>query len=131
MRRLSDFQFIIYGLIAANAVIYASLAFGYFRPKFFFRIPKVSEMTVAFGILEEALTKSFPDLPSGFTWAEGIARAKRLKLSIEWREVDKMLGKYEAYRYGKEGLVSGDTREVLKLAYSLPRKPRNDHRSKR
>ncbi|MGI0081272.1 MAG: hypothetical protein ACRECH_16820, partial [Nitrososphaerales archaeon] len=106
-----------------------SLAFGYFKPKLF-RIPKISDLTVVFGILEDALTRSFPDLPSGFTWTEGIARAKNLKLRIEWKEVERMLRKYEAYRYGTDRSASGDTHEVLKLAYGLPRKPKYDRRSK-
>ena len=132
MNGLTVYDIIVFALLAANALIYVAFVLGYFRPRFFFRIPKISEMALAFGILEDALTRSFPDLPSGFTWEEGIARAKRLKLkSIEWKEVDGILRKYETYRYGKDGLASGDTREVLKLAYSLPRKPRYDLRSKR
>lgn len=126
---MSDFELILYGLVAGNAAVYALLVFGYVRPKLV-RLPK-AQVSVAFAILEDALTRSFPDMPAGFTWAEGIARAKTLKLRIEWGAVDGMLKKYEAYRYGVTADQSGDPREVLKLAYSLPRKPKYDLKSQR
>ncbi len=130
MRKLSTFDLIMYSLIATNVAVYSMLTFGYLRSRFF-KIPKVSDYSIAFGILEDALTRSFSDLPLGFTWEEGIARAKRLKLGIQWNEVEGALRNYEKYRYGKEGSMNGDTQEVLKLAYSLPRKPAYDHRSKK
>ena len=127
---MSDFGLVMYGLIGSNAAIYAVLALGYIKRRVV-RVPKTSEVSVAFAMLEEALTRSFPDLPAGFTWEEGIARAKSLKLPIVWTEVYGTLRAYEAYRYGTVVSLSGDGREVLKLAYSLPRKPKYDLRSQR
>ncbi len=127
---MSDFELMMYGLVATNAVIYAILVLGYVKRRIV-RIPKTAQVSAAFEMLEEALTRSFPDLPAGFTWEEGIARAKNLKLPIEWTEVDGTLRKYEAYRYGTASSLTGDAREVLKLAYSLPRKPKHGIRSQR
>lgn len=119
---MPDFSTLIYILVVTNAVTYAAFAFWYLRRRV--SIPKTSEVITAFSILEDALIRSFPDLPKGFTWEEGIVRAKNLNLKVKWPEIDELLMKYESYRYGTNENTNANAHEVLKLAYSLPRRPR-------
>jgi hypothetical protein len=126
----SDDVFVLGGLVVTNIVIYLFLFLGIQRVRRDSSLYKISSVGQAFTALEKALRASFPELPQGFTWSEGVARAKQLELKIDWAELDREVRSYEAIRYGtgepKTIFVPSHThfREVLKLTLSLPRRRR-------
>ena len=117
---MTDYTPILYSLGVLNIVLYVMLIIGYIKSRKP-SIPEVSNINEAFEILENSFRKSFSDLPNGFTWAEAISRAKALELKVNWKEVDNMVKKYEAYRYGDIDPGRVNPREILKLAVVLPR----------
>ena len=81
--------------------------------------PNPADAKAAFGLLEAALKKTFPGLPEGFTWREGMAEARRKRLDLNWEELDRELNDYEAYRYGSGLAPAASQPELLKLLKSL------------
>jgi hypothetical protein len=121
-----DNQYVLAGLLVTNIVIYLIFVLG-LRRATSNPLLKVSSLDQAFEALEKSLKGAFPDLPCGFTWGEGIERAKKLTIRIDWTELEKELRTYEAYRYGKWELSPSSLtrfREVVKLAALLPNKRR-------
>ena len=107
-------------LVGFNVVLYAALIVGYVvRRKQ--RILQITNLNEAFELLEKRLKRAFPDLRDGFTWNEVMGRVKPLYRKVGWVEVDQVLKKYQAFRYG--GDDPGDVRvdSIVKLAMTLPR----------
>lgn len=77
----------------------------------------------AFLGLGESLKFAFPDLPVGFTWREGLARARNSAAGVKWQSVERALDAYEGYRYGRKAAESQDYSEVAKLANVLRGRP--------
>ncbi len=118
-------DFIIYGLLAIDALLFVGLIEGYSRDKRFFKIPKVSAPTEAFAFFETSYKQLFPQERDGFTWQEAVKKAKGLtKISeYQWDRVQRSLEQYEAYRYGGIGQASEiDTFPILKLGILLRQK---------
>ena len=90
-------------LVVFNVAAYASLVAG-LASWLKERPPGGSprDVAAAFGMLEQALRRAFPDLPEGFTWREGIAEARKKGVRLNWNALDGALRSYEAYRYGQE-----------------------------
>jgi hypothetical protein len=75
----------------------------------------------SFRALGEVLRARFPDLPSGFTLREGLAKARVAEPGLDWGEIDKELVSYEGYRYG--GLPeTGGPQEAISLLISALRR---------
>ena len=70
-----------------------------------------------FGLLESALRRSFPDLPQGFTWREGLSRAKALGLDLQWNDMSASSNSRDttAYRYGTASIPEAQQPELMKL----------------
>ncbi|MDA4128606.1 MAG: hypothetical protein OK422_04030 [Thaumarchaeota archaeon] len=101
-----------------DIAIYVSLAFGIVRAVRMIQ-PQVRDTVTAFGFLEKALRKKFPDLPAGFTWREGVERARLLNLKVSWEEIQGALAQYERFRYGGGSKPEPAPAEVVKLARIL------------
>lgn len=112
---------LLYALVAFDIVLYAALVISYAatRKQPLLRITNLRE---AFGFLEKRLKRAFPDLRDGFTWNEVITRVRPMYDNVDWVEVDKVLQKYESYRYG--GVDPGDVQvdSIVRLAMTLPRR---------
>ena len=105
-------------LLALNAAVYLSLVAGLIarrRPP----TPASEDIRSAFVLLDGALRKAFPDLPEGFTWREGMTKAKKKGLQLDWKELDKTLRSYEAYRYGGADEPKSSQSELLRLVRAL------------
>lgn len=107
-------QTLLYGLLFANAVLYAFLILGIFKRRG--SGLEVSGVAEAFLLLEAALKKKFPDMPVGFTWREAMGRIKGVNPQLDWKSLESVLKRYEAYRYGGFELSYTDPGEVLRLA---------------
>lgn len=84
---------------------------------------KMVTLEQAFRILEGALRQSYPDLPDGYTWREALITMKKSHgESQEWVEIEKVLKKYEAIRYGGIRGEDVETGSVLRLAHRLRRR---------
>lgn len=105
------------GVIILNLVAYGSLAAGLVQRQ----SPKQIEELGVFPLLESTFRRAFPDLPSGFTWREGIALAKGLGFELHWNEVDEAIASYEAYRYGGSPMSDPSPPELIRLAEMLER----------
>lgn len=110
-------QALIYGLLFANAALYALLILGVFKRRS--TRPEVSGVAEAFRLLESALREKFPEMPAGFTWREAMGRMKGRNPELDWKSLENVLKGYEAYRYGGFELSDTDPREVLRLASVL------------
>lgn len=77
-----------------------------------------------FEALGQALKERFPDLPSGFTLREGLARARELVPNLNWKEIDDALRAYEDYRYGGLPKVGSPTVPLSGLISALKRSAR-------
>jgi hypothetical protein len=108
-------ELVVGGLLALNVALYASLAFLALRSRRRKFAP--SSLSEAFSDLELALEEAVPDLPSGFTWEEAVARLKSSGLRTE--AVEGALKGYEAYRYGGAPLPDLDYRWVAEVANAL------------
>ena len=112
---LLDFAW--YALLPVNALVYAGLAFQLLsKPK---RRARALNMADAFKELGAALETSVPGLPKGFTWREGVERAKTSGFDADWTKLGDALSAYESIRYGGGRNQSGDFSEVIALAESL------------
>ncbi len=114
---VSGDQTLLYGLLFANAALYALLILGIFKRGG--SGVEVSSVTEAFLLLEAALKKRFPDMPAGFTWREAMGRIREMNPQLDWKRLESVLKGYEAYRYGGFELSYTDPREVLRLASVL------------
>ncbi len=104
-------------LVALNVVLYALLAFGALKPRA--RSAEPSNLSEAFRGLELALKQAVPDLPSGFTWEEAVARLRSSGVQTEGMEG--ALKSYEAYRSGGVPLPDTDYHDVVDVARTLGR----------
>ncbi|MGD0638701.1 MAG: hypothetical protein ABSA72_11755 [Nitrososphaerales archaeon] len=109
------------GAIAFNVAAYASLA-GAVVQWHRQRIPNPHDAAAAFHLLEEALGRSFPDLPRGFTLREGLTRARLAGLGLGWEEIDRKVAEYETFRYGGGPIPSLPQPEVMRLVKVLRRR---------
>jgi hypothetical protein len=111
---------LIYELVALNVALYATILLGYFLTRRI-HVFKVTNLREAFEYLEVRLRRAFPDLRDGFTWNEAMTRIKRIEGNVDWIVVERVLQKYEAYRYG--GVDPGNVRvdSIVKLAMMLPK----------
>ncbi len=111
---------LILGLVALNIALYAMIVAGYIMSRRI-RIFRVTNLREAFEFLEKRLRRAFPDLREGFTWNEAMAKIKPIHGNVDWIVVERVLQKYEAYRYG--GVDPGNVRidSIVKLAMMLPR----------
>jgi len=108
-------ELLLGALLALNVVLYASLAFLALRSRRRKFAP--SSLSEAFRDLEMALKDAVPDLPSGFTWEEAVARLRSYGVRTEGME-GPLMG-YEAYRYGGAPLPDLDYRGVADVANTL------------
>jgi hypothetical protein len=108
-------ELVVGALLALNVVLYATLVFAALRLRR--RKFAASNLSEAFNDLELALKEAVPDLPSGFTWEEAVARLRSSGMSTE--AVEGALKGYEAYRYGGAPLPDLDYREVVEVANML------------
>lgn len=110
----------LWSLVAVNVVVYAALLAGILVAR---KVPaaKALTMTAAFGFLEGSLAQAFPDLGSTFTWKEGLSKARKLRLDVNWGRVDDELHTYEAFRYGGSEEPGPGGYEVTRLAALLRR----------
>jgi len=108
-------ELVLGGLLALNIALYAALVFaaiGRWRRKV-----SASNLSEAFDGLEVALKEAVPDLPSGFTWEEAVARLR--SSGVQTKGMEDALKSYEEYRYGGAPLPDLDYREVVKVANML------------
>lgn len=105
-------------LFALNVLVYASLAAGLIAWRTT-RSPNPADALAAFAQLEAALRRAIPDLPDGFTWREAVSEARRRGLVSDWKELDRTLGNYEAYRYGGGPSPGAAQPELLRLLKAL------------
>ncbi|MDA4120342.1 MAG: hypothetical protein OK404_02510 [Thaumarchaeota archaeon] len=106
-----------FALLGLNALIYGGLAYQLlYRRR---RPVKAQTVTDAFAALGAALKASIPGLPSGFTWREGVQRAKSAGVHADWQRVWAALGAYEGFRYGEVRNEELDYAEILHLAEAL------------
>jgi hypothetical protein len=110
-------ELVLGALLALNVVLYASLGFAALRQRR--RNVEPSNLMEAFNGLELALKESVPDLPSGFTWEEALARLKSSGVKTE--AMEDALKSYEAYRYGGTPLPDLDYSEVVNVTHELGR----------
>jgi hypothetical protein len=108
---------VAYALLGINVLIYGSLAYQFLSHR---RRPvRAQTMTEAFAALGVALRASIPELPSGFTWREGVQRARSMGVHADWQRVWAALGAYEGFRYGGGRIGNQDYVEILHLAEAL------------
>lgn len=108
-------ELVLGALLAVNVVLYASLAFAALRLRKHKFAP--SNLGEAFSDLELALKQAVPDLPSGFTWEEAVARLRSSGVRTE--SMESALKGYQAYRYGGAPLPDLGYREVADVANTL------------
>ena len=110
----------LWSLVVIDLVLYAALVAGLMAAR---KVPVNKSLTLpaAFGVLEGAITQTFPEMGSGFTWREGLARARKLRLDVNWGRVDEELHSYEAFRYGGSEQPGAGGYEVTRLAALLRR----------
>jgi len=108
-------------LIPLDILIYLSLILGVVKARRGAATPRVEDPVLAFALLEKSLQNAFPDLPAGFTLREALSLAERLRLKVDWGQVQLALERYEAFRYGGATLPEKVQDEVLRLAAILPR----------
>ena len=106
------------GLEVVDVALCISLAGGFLALRAV-STPRVSNVADAFKLLDLALRERFPDLPSGFTWKEGISKAKERYPTFDWSAIEESLSEYKAYRYGGSALAARDPRDVLRVATAL------------
>lgn len=107
-------------LLALDLALFASLFYAILSRSR--GLPDPTDLGQAFGSLELALVESMPDLPSGFTWEEAVARLR--SSGVQTQSMEGALRSYEAYRYGGAPLPDTDYREVVRLARALGGAPR-------
>ncbi len=105
-------------LIELNVVVYASLLLGAFLT-LRVRTPKNLDTETAFRLLERGMRRTFPDLTDGFTWREGIAKARALGLKLGWEGIERSLEGHEAHRYGGEPEPQSPDPELVRLVVAL------------
>jgi hypothetical protein len=108
-------ELVLGALLALNAVLYASLGVLALRSRRRKFAP--SSISEAFSDLELALKEAVPDLPSGFTWEEAVARLRSSGVRTE--AVERALKGYEAYRFGGAPLPDLDYSAVAEVANAL------------
>ncbi|MDA4111604.1 MAG: hypothetical protein OK439_03635 [Thaumarchaeota archaeon] len=113
-----DTQTVFYLLLVANVAIYLGLLLGIIRGRRF-RLPSNPTVEEAFKILEKSLTRTFPDLPAGYTWKEVVNRLKASNLDLDWYEIEDTVRKYEEFRYGGIDYKNANVDAILRLAVSL------------
>jgi hypothetical protein len=101
-------------LLALNGIVFSALSFG-LAIRLRRKPPGPEDLGTLYRRLGYALTKKFPDLPSGFTLREGLARAHSSSPGITWHSLETELGSYEAFRFGGGKEPSGPATETLKL----------------
>lgn len=108
--------------IVLDVAVYASLtaALLQWRRQ---RIPSPRDARTAFHLLEDALRRSFPDLPQGFTLREGLTRARQADPELRWEDIDRTLDQYESFRFGDGSSPALPVPEVMKLVKALRRRP--------
>jgi hypothetical protein len=107
-------------LAITDGALLAAAGVGYVLMR---RIRPSHELDVkaAFEVLDRSIAKYVPELAKGYTWQEAIERLRERGIEADWKEVEKRLTEYEAYRYGgKEEPKSGED-EIISLAVSLRR----------
>ena len=113
-------ELVLGGLLGANVLLYALLAFALFAPRKRRAEPK--DLTEAFGYLEVTLKETEPDLPSGFTWEEAIHHMR--SSGVQTEAVEGALQGYEAYRFGGGPLPDTDYRNLVVFSKRLGGRPR-------
>jgi len=83
-------------LLALDVLVYCSVIAGAVMLRRFSR----SMEEISFRALGDLLRARFPDLPSGFTLREGLAKAREAEPGLDWSGIDQALESYEGYRYG-------------------------------
>jgi hypothetical protein len=120
-----NYEYILFGLIAFDILLYFLLIEGILRQRRIFKIPKTSDAGETFAFFEKCYKESFPQDKDGFTWKEAIIKANRLVRveDFEWEKIQKSLRDYEAYRYAGIGKnVKIDNSPILRLSISLREK---------
>lgn len=110
-------------LIIANLIAYALLAFVLLRAKK--EIPKDLTLEQAFAILEDCLKRYYPSLKDGYTWQEALSNLKSANPAInqiDWNEMENILKRYEAFRYGGVSYGYIDPGAVVRLAQKLKKR---------
>lgn len=107
-------ELIVGALLAVNGVLFGLLVYGVLGRG---KPPEPSNLREAFASLEAAIRRAVPDLPSGFTWEEAVARLR--SLGVDTGGMEGALMSYEAYRYGGEKLPEADYRDVVRVAKAL------------
>jgi hypothetical protein len=102
-------------VIIADIVVYGALVLGMVLAVRRIRRAQINP-TDAFSSLDLALNKRFPEIAPGFTFREGVGRARILGLEVNWESVDRALTQYEAYRYGEGPIPTDGSAEVARLA---------------
>jgi hypothetical protein len=115
---------LIVALVALDVVLYAALAFAILTHRM--RMVSAKNLAEAFKGLETALKQAVPDLPSGFTWGEAVARLR--SAGVQTDGMESALKGYEDYRYGGTPLPDLDFREVVKVANMLGGVKREERR---
>jgi hypothetical protein len=104
-------------LLVLNMIVFSALALGLaVRMRRKSRGPE--EVGAIYRRLGFTLTKKFPDLPPGFTWREGLERARPTSPGIDWALLENELGSYEAFRYGggsEPTVLKGETLKLLRV----------------
>ena len=101
-------------LLVLNGIVFSALGIGLvIRLR---RKPSgPEELGALYTRVSYALSRRFPDLPRGFTLREGLVRAHPSSPGINWASLEKELGSYEAFRFGRGNEPSGPANETLKL----------------
>lgn len=109
--------------VILDAAVYASLvaALVQWRRQ---RVPAPRDARTAFRLLEDALGRSFPDLPQGFTLREGLTRARQADPDLRWEDIDRTLDQYESFRFGEGSSPALPVPEVMRLVKALRRRTR-------
>jgi len=108
-------ELVLVALLVLNILLYVPLVYAAMRRRR--QRVNASNLADAFSGLELALKEAVPDLPSGFTWEEAVARLK--SSGVQTKGMEEALRSYEEYRYGGLPLPDLDFREVVKLANML------------
>ncbi len=108
-------EVIVGALLAVNIVLYIPLVW----PTLNRRRHRVhaSNLAEAFKGLDRALKQAVPDLGTGFTWEEAVARLR--SSGVQTKGVEVALRSYEEYRYGGNPLPNSDYHDVVKVANML------------
>ncbi len=106
-------------LVPVNIAVYVSIAVGVIQTRRRRTAKKLAGSNTAFGLLESAMMKRFPDLPEGFTLREGLRRARSIEPDLGWDKIERSLDGYEAYRYGDDPPPSNEQPELGKLIRKL------------